>query len=347
MTLDTIIAKTVEYLSVPSVVGHERFFMNYLEADFRRIGLDADISEGVLAIHGKRPFSSIVCAHIDRHGLISLGNGEYAYAAQYVKEIKYGQNNRASQTELESICRRFTGENVFAYHPETSEKLGNGLIESCGAFMAGGDSIFYVRDMPPAEPGTPIAYARTAGQEGDYFKGQIDNAISVGVLYALCQSGFEGTLLLTTEEEIGKSAQHIMRWLGREGIESQELVILDTSPYKSSEVVDAGTVVLRNRDKSQKFNAGMVHKLRLRCESLCIPYQFKDEALLAQGKDVRQIGSTELGKLVAESGGRWSGATVQIPTVLYHTSNETTSRQCIKNYYGLLANILIEDRLSA
>ena len=70
------------------------------------------------------------------------------------------------------------------------------------------------------------------------------------------------------------------------------------------------------------------------------------EALLAKGKEIRQLGSTELGKLIAETGGRWSGATIQIPTVLYHTSNETTSRACIRNYYDLLANVLIEDKVA-
>lgn len=347
MTIDTIISKTIGYLSIPSVVGHEGFFMRHLARDFQKLDFDVKEGEGILAVRGNRPDCAIVSAHIDRHGLISLGNGEYAYAAQFIKEIKYGQNNRASQTELESISKRFSGENVYAYHPETAERLGDGLIESCEALMASGDSVFQVRDMTPAEQGTPLAYARTAKEENGYLRGQIDNAISLGVLYALCENGFEGTLLLTTEEEIGKSAKHMARWLDGAGIETKELIILDTSPYKSGAVVDEGTVVLRNRDKSEEFNRDMVAKLKSRCEALSIPYEVKDEALLAKGKEIRQLGSTELGKLVSESGGRWSGATVQIPTMLYHTSNETTSRKCIRNYYDLLSNVLIEDRMTA
>jgi len=347
MTADSIIAKTIDYISIPSVVGHEGFFMRHLAREFSGLGFSVETGEGILAVKGKEPASAIICAHIDRHGLISLGNGEYAYAAQYVKEIKYGQNNRASQTELESISRRFTGEKVYAYDPDTSERLGDGMIESCKPFMAGGDSIFYVLGMPHAELGMPVAYARTAAQEGDYLKGQIDNAISLGVVHTLCKNGFSGTLLLTTEEEIGKSAKHLARWLDKEEIESKELIILDTSPYKGSEVVDKGTVVLRNRDKSESFNKELVDRLKARCDALNIPYQVKDEMLLAQGKEVRQLGSTELGKLIAETKGRWSGATIQIPTVLYHTSNETTSCSCIENYYRLLANIVFEDRITA
>ena len=185
----------------------------FLPRDFQKLDLEVRAGDGILVVRGIRPDCAIVSAHIDRHGLISLGNGEYAYAAQFIKEIKYGQNNRASQTELESISKRFAGENVYAYHPETAERLGDGLIESCEALMASGDSVFQVRDMPPAEQGTPLAYARTAKEENGYLRGQIDNAISLGVLYALCENGFEGTLLLTTEEEIGKSARHMARWL--------------------------------------------------------------------------------------------------------------------------------------
>jgi hypothetical protein len=71
----------------------------------------------------------------------------------------------------------------------------------------------------------------------------------------------------------------------------------------------------------------------------------KDETLLAKGKTVEQLGSTELGKLIKNTAGRWSGASVQIPTLMYHTSNETTSLAAIGNYYRFLSNILIQDPL--
>ncbi len=92
---DTAIAKTMEYLSVPAVVGHERFFLDHLENDFAALGLETCRYPGLLEVHGNDAHSAILCAHVDRHGLISLGKGEYAYAAQYIKEIKYGEANRS------------------------------------------------------------------------------------------------------------------------------------------------------------------------------------------------------------------------------------------------------------
>lgn len=102
-------------------------------------------------------------------------------------------------------------------------------------------------------------------------------------------------------------------------------------------------VILRNRDKSAAFNPTLVKKIKQRCETLGLAYQVKDEYFLAQGLEIKDLGSTELGRLVQNSDGTFSGATVQIPTLEYHTSYETTTKGCIESYYSLLQNILITD----
>ena len=71
----------------------------------------------------------------------------------------------------------------------------------------------------------------------------------------------------------------------------------------------------------------------------------KDEYFLAQGLEIKDLGSTELGRLVLETSGEWNGATLQIPTTEYHTSYETTSRGCIESFYRLLSDLLIENPL--
>jgi hypothetical protein len=124
--VEMVIAKTMEYLGVPPVVGHEQFFVNYLKKDFEAIGLTASKHEGILEIHGAKPHSAVLCAHIDRHGLISLGKGEYAYAAQYIREIKYGEPNRASRRELENLGKR-SPENPFTHMTRT---LASGLARA-------------------------------------------------------------------------------------------------------------------------------------------------------------------------------------------------------------------------
>lgn len=344
--VESIIAKTMEYLSIPSVVGFEQFFMEFLEQDFQKLGLSTIKYDGLLEVRGNNPSSAIICAHIDRHGLVSLGNGEYAYAAQYVREIKYGEEHKSSRKELKNIAKRFEDEPVFAYHPKTNARLGEGKISTCNMCMDEGDSIFHVNDIEELGEAIPIAYARTARAEHNKIMGQIDNTVSIGVVYALFRAGFQGTTYLTTEEEIGKSWIHISNHLKNENIKTQELLVIDTSPYLDHSPMREGTVIFRNRDRFSIFNSNLTERLVNRCESLGMPYQIKDIDLIESGKDIDDLGSTELGRLIKEKERQWSGTTVQVPTTMYHTSNETTTRRAIKNYFRFLKNILIEDPMN-
>jgi len=343
--VDEIAQKTIDYLSTPCVVGHEQFFLNHLMEEYQAMGMTAIRHEGLLEIYGSKPRAAIICAHIDRHGLISIGHGEYVYAAQYVKEIKYGQNNRASQKEIASITKRFEGEPVYAFNPQSGKNLGVGTIKTCDPGLLKGDALFEVEGLDGVELGFPLAYARTARVENGFLKGQIDNALSLGVVNALFSNGFEGTALLTTEEEIGKSWTHLAAWLLENFVRTQDLIVLDTSPYNDAETIEKGMIVFRNRDMNEKYNPSLVDKLKRRAEALKIPYQVKDEMMLASGKTIEQLGSTELGKLIQGTKGQWSGATVQVPTLMYHTSNETTSLSAIRAFYGFLRNILMEQPL--
>jgi len=209
----TVVAKTIEYLAVPSVVGHENHFMDYLAFDFQKLGLTVKHHDGVLEIHGNDPSpKQIISAHIDRHGLISIGDGHYAYAAEYVKEEKYGEANNPSRKTIEAISDRFEGEVVFAYDPQTGDKLGEGTIEKCVPAVDNIDTIFTIKDMEDMPFDTPVAYGRSSDEDGNELIGQIDNVVSLGVIYTLFQNGFQGTALLTCEEEIGKSWVHMKRW---------------------------------------------------------------------------------------------------------------------------------------
>ena len=209
--------------------------------------------------------------------------------------------------------------------------------------MVNGGAIFKIEGMADMPVDTPIAYARKAEQDDEFLKGQIDNVVSIGVIYTLFQNGFQGTVLLSNEEEIGKSWVHITNWLTQNDIQTKELIILDTSPYRESDPIEQNMVILRNRDKSATFNTELVTKLEKRCKELGMAYQIKDDYLLSLGLSTADLGSTELGRVIDNTDGLWSGATVQIPTLEYHTSYETTNRGCIESYYALLQNILITD----
>ena len=103
MPFETVVRKTIEYLAIPSVVGHEKIFMAHLYDDFFNLGLDVVQYDKVLEISGKQPYSNILSAHIDRHGLISMGDGTYAYAAEHIKTVRYDEDSVSTKSMLNSI----------------------------------------------------------------------------------------------------------------------------------------------------------------------------------------------------------------------------------------------------
>jgi putative aminopeptidase FrvX len=347
MPFETVVHKTMEYLKIPSVVGHEKFFLSYLAQDFEKLGLQVKVHEHVLEVSGNRPYSCIMSAHADRHGLISLGDSKFAYAAQYIRRQKYAEDSTPTKKTLKAIHNRFVGEDVFAYDPQTGKEMASGTIMDTALDDFTEDAYFLIDGITMSHADIPVAYARNAITTGNLLKGQVDNVVSLGIIYVLFQNGFQGTALLTTEEEIGKSWRHLKGWLEANKVETQELIVLDTSPYREKDPIQNNRVVLRNRDKSGVFNPALTQELRRRCEELNLHFQVKDEYFLAQGLKTEDLGSTELGRLVLETGGRWNGATVQIPTTEYHTSYETTSRGCIESYYRLLSHLLIENSFYA
>lgn len=337
----TAIEKTSEYLRVPSVVGHETPFLDYLFKEYRELGFDCFRDDNIVAVCGNDPASAHITAHIDRHGILSMGNGEYRYAAHAIKNYKYNEEGAAKKlAHLQNICSQFQTEKVFAYGRWSGQSIAMGHVNLCHFCTDRANLIFSIEDMTHMPEGIPVAYAHEPIEKDGYVSGQLDNAISVGIIHALFRSGFQGTAIFTAEEEIGKSWKHLTAFMNAKGIETERLLVLDTSPYDSSDCADAGCVILRNRDSFGSFNPELVGELRSICETLGVPYDMKDETLVAQGKKDNQLGRTELGRLIHESSRRWIGATLQVPTFNYHTNNETTTRVAISNCLIILAAYL-------
>jgi len=80
------------------------------------------------------------------------------------------------------------------------------------------------------------------------------------------------------------------------------------------------------------FNEALTETLAQACDGLGISYQYKDEyidmqnaRLRREGKPEKSFGSTEMGRIIAASGGLVDGTTLQIPTIGYHTMDESAS----------------------
>ena len=335
--VSTIINKTDEYLGIPSVVGHEKPFLDHLYKEYKDLGYTVIRDDNIVSISGNNPESYVLSAHVDRHGILSIGGGDYRYAAHAVKNYKYDEDT-ASETlsNLEQICTQFELESVYAYGRWSGNLISSGRVKLCHYCTKRSNLVFKIESIADLPEGIPIAYTHTKADKDSYISGQLDNVLSVALIYALYEAGFQGTAIFTAEEEIGKSWKHLANFLNAKQIDTDRLIVLDTSPYDSSDYADNGKIVLRNRDSFGAFNVDMIKGFTEHCKILKLPYDMKDETLIAQGKPQEQIGRTELGRLIQQFKGKWNGATVQIPTFNYHTNNESTTRLAIGNVFTLL-----------
>jgi len=127
----------------------------------------------------------------------------------------------------------------------------------------------------------------------------------------------------------------------------QNILILDTCPLDQDNLLNQGAVVLRNKDALAKFNAEMVAKIEQILINQRIPYVKIDELIIEENRlheqykqPLKGLGITELGQLISHTQGKYSGASLQIPTIGYHTNQETTSISSIANIYTTLSSYL-------
>ena len=349
MSIDasTVVAKTREYLRQPAVVGHEQPFFDHLEREFSELGCEVERHDNLLAVwrDGTRP--QTLSVHIDRHGLVGTGGGEYEYAAFVARLGSSQEEHQASRKMLEKIRDRFLNEEVFAYVAQSGEILEQGKIGEayfCGHRL---NLVFQIDGFENLPIGTPVAFSPLCQIGEERLTGQLDNVISAAFVYVLFALGFTGRALFTAEEEIGKSWTFALDYLTQIGSQSQELLVMDTSPFPDEEAILEGAVVLRNRDANGMFNAELVARTRAICTAEGIPFKVKDEIILAQnleresqGMKPLGLGSTELGRLVTGSKGQLNGITLQLPTFGYHSNRETTSYLAVANLLKLLSRVL-------
>ena len=76
MTLKNILAKTEEYLQVPSVVRFEQPSMEHLAEDFSKPDYEVEQRDRILVVSKKGSKNpKIITCHIDRHGIVVNQDG--------------------------------------------------------------------------------------------------------------------------------------------------------------------------------------------------------------------------------------------------------------------------------
>ncbi|MEY4589758.1 MAG: hypothetical protein RL497_1834 [Pseudomonadota bacterium] len=336
----------------PSVVSAEHSFFRVLQRELEETGVKVTWYEGLLVAQGNKPRSRYLSAHIDRHGLICTGPNEFQYAAFIASNRGDLTGNSVSEQTFSTISERFIHTNVHAYEPWSGVYRGKGLITSVHLCPKRGNMVFEVQGLEHVVAGTPVAFADKVHLEEGRLSAQLDNVISAAVLIYLFRKGYQGTAFFTAQEEAGRSWRYLLEWFQRAGESTQQLLVLDTSPYNTTEDADEQLLVLRHRDTNGEFNADTVHQLENDCQVLGISYGFKDEYIQQinaqrqqEGKTPLSLGSTELGRIVSASNGWVNGATVQIPTTGYHTTEETASVASIGAMLRLLEHYAINNNL--
>ncbi|MEQ9103181.1 MAG: hypothetical protein RIE53_00640 [Rhodothermales bacterium] len=330
----------------PSVVGAEHSFFRALQRELEERGATVTWYEGLLVAQGARPRSLMVSAHIDRHGLVCTGPAEYQYAAFISANRTDLLNNSVSEELMTKITERFAAQEVFAYEPWTGAYLGNGVIENTYVCEHRNNLIFEIDGLDDVVAGTPIAFQDRLHEIDGRLEGQLDNVLTAAALVHLFNRGFEGTAFFTAQEEAGKSWRYLLEWFRRFGESTNELLVVDTSPFPTVASANEQHIVLRRKDANASFNSAATDRLAAACRELGLTYLYKDayvegenQRLATRGEASRSLGSTEMGRIIAASGGLVDGTTLQIPTTGYHTMHESAAIPSVEAFLEVLTSL--------
>ncbi len=327
----------------PSVVGAEHSFFRVLQRELEERGAFVTWYEGVLVAQGHKPDSLYLSAHCDRHGLICTGPDEFQYAAFIAGMRSDLLGNSVDESMLRKIIDRFHKTDVFAYEPWSGTYLGKGSISQSYICELRHNLIFELEGLAHLQAGVPVAFTDKLVIADESIKGQLDNVLSVAALVYLFEQGFQGTAFFTAEEESGKSWRYLLEWFRRFGKDTNQLLVVDTSPFFDFEKAKEQDLVLRNKDANASFNTNMSKAIDKICNSHNISTLYKDSYLeginlarIEQGDMPLSLGSTELGRIIHASNGLVDGTTLQVPTSGYHTMEESAPLASVNAFLRVL-----------
>ncbi|SMP46115.1 Putative aminopeptidase FrvX [Neorhodopirellula lusitana] len=326
----------------PSVVGMEDAFFRVLRRELEEFDVSVSRYHGLLVAQGDAPESGFLSVHVDRHGLMCTGPNEFQYAAFIAGNRGELNGDSISEQFMETIAGRFHGQRVQAHTPYAGSYLGQGTITESYICPRRKNLIFELSDLDFLQPGTPVSFLDRLKEDNGLISAQLDNVVSVAMVIELIRKGFRGTAMFTAGEEAGRSWRFAAEWFQRHNIQTNRLIVIDTSPFPTVEDLRLQDVVLRHRDSNAAFDKGITAELQHHCERLGTPYRYKDryiEELNLTREKPMSIGRTELGRLIEATEGRITGTTLQLPTCSYHTQTETARLSSIQAMLTLLCEL--------
>lgn len=326
----------------PSVVGVEDAFFRVLRRELEEYPVTVQRYQGLLVAQGSDPSSVYLSAHVDRHGLLCTGPNEFQYAAFIAGNRGELTGDSVSEQFMEQIAGRFEGQRVQAHTPFAGSYVGQGRIMGSYVCPRRRNLIFEIDGLEFLQPGVPVSFVDRLQVKDQFISAQLDNVVSVAMLIELVRRGFRGTAFFTAGEEAGRSWRYLVEWFQRQDIQTNRLIVLDTSPFPTLDEVGKQDVVLRNRDSMAQFDDSLTDELLAACQRLAIRSRFKDkyvEMLNLDRERKLSIGRTELGRVILATAGSIRGTTLQIPTTSYHTARETAELSSLVAMLRLLSHV--------
>jgi putative aminopeptidase FrvX len=320
----------------------EDAFFRVLRRELEEFPVRVTRYHGLLVVEGSDPESMYLSAHVDRHGLICTGPNEFQYAAFIAGNRGELNGDSISEQFMELIAGRFRDQRVQAHTPYAGSYLGQGVITESYICPRRKNLIFEIEGLDFLQPGTPVSFLDRLQVGNNAISAQLDNVVSVAMIIELIRLGFCGTAFFSAGEECARSWRYVAEWFQRYDRTTDRLIVLDTSPFPTTEDLAEQDVVLRYRDSSAVFDERLTLHLSKTCRRLGISYRFKDEYIQAMNttrEKQSSLGRTELGRLIAATSGEIRGTTLQLPTSSYHTHLETAALTSVQAMLRLLSEL--------
>ena len=154
----------------PSVVGMEDAFFRVLRRELEEHPVKITRYLGLLVVEGDDPESAYLSAHVDRHGLMCTGPGEFQYAAFIAGNRGELNGDSISEQFMELIAGRFHGQRVQAHAPYAGTYLGQGTITESYICARRNNLIFEIDGLDFLQPGTQFHLSTDYKKTTDTFQ---------------------------------------------------------------------------------------------------------------------------------------------------------------------------------
>lgn len=197
---------------------------------------------------------------------------------------------------------------------------------------------YYVGDLEE-EYGYPnLSPTYKSKPDSYYIKGQLDNIISVDILFYMLYIGYDIDIVFTTKEERLKSQYQMLRYMNKYDKNNEYLMIsLDIDIAYSHIIEDLwrmieGSISVSETSCGKKLYKPLIDKVRCHAKELNIPVNIFNENTPEQG-----------GTYLRESPTNDKIIYLGMPLIEYHSPNETMTWATVENMVKFLESFLLSE----